>query len=121
MARTAPQFDPIEQLSSALNVFEIKLAEIETILPRMRFAFERIESELGRVREQRDRLDYYTEAEAAALLKLKEDQFATLRRLNDLPHVRFGMTVRYTRQHLDQITDFFDSRNAGKPHIRKAA
>lgn len=121
MAQTAPQFDPIERLSSDLNSLEIGMAEIETLMPRLRFSFERIEAELANVRQLRDRLDFFTEPEAAAVFKIKETQLATLRREHDLPHVRFGQFVHYTRQHLELITEFFDSRNAGKSQLRRAA
>lgn len=121
MAGKIEQFDPIEQLSASLNAYEIVMAETEAILPRMRFTFERIERELAAVREIRDRLDYYTEAEAADQFKLKVTHLAALRRDHNLPHVRFGGEVRYNRQHLDQITTFFDSRNAGKKPMLRAA
>lgn len=121
MAQTAPQFDPIEQLSAALNAYEICEAEMAAIMPRLRFSFERIEAELENVRKYRDQLDVFTEAEAAAVLKLTETSLAAYRRDNDLPHLRFGSMVRYTRQHLDQIVSFFESRNAGKSQLRRAA
>lgn len=122
MAQVAQQFDPIEQLAASLNSFEMNIAELNAMLPRMEFARERIARELEAVRERRDRLDYYTEERAAAVLTVKETHLASLRRQHNLPHVRLGGEIRYTRQHLDQITEFFDSRNAGKSQqLRRAA
>lgn len=121
MTRAATQFDPIEQLAASLAAFEIAVAEINAIVPRVEFARERIEVELAAVRDQRDRLYLYDEAEAAAELHVKEDHLASMRRTHNLPHVAFGPKVRYTRQHLEQIISFFEIRNAGKPALRKAA
>lgn len=111
------QFDPLDGLTAAVEGLDVLFAEVDALRPRLAFQLQRVASEIDKAREARDRLQIFDEAEAAAILQLKEDHLASMRRNHNLPHAAFGPKIRYTKAHLDQIVAFFDSRNAG----RKAA
>ncbi len=109
MAQSNSQFDPIDQLATTLNEFETGLAEITAILPRMEFMRYRIAEELAAVRAERERLEMFTEAEAAAQLGLKPTHLADMRRARSphFPHIAFGSKIMYSRRQLIEICDMY--------------
>lgn len=103
------RFDPVEQLAATLTQFEISLAEINAVMPRLEFMRQRIADELQAVREERERLEIMTEAEAAASLGIKADHLATMRRSRggSFPHIAFGNKIMYSRRQLVEICEMY--------------
>jgi hypothetical protein len=120
MPKINKQFEPAEQ-------FEQLFVEIGEQMRQLNAAFERLEwlrskaiAEFRAVRDAADKLEVFTEAEAAAVLKVTERALADLRRQHELPHSLFGIQPRYTRQHLKEICRILESRPRGTA-IRSAA
>lgn len=103
------RFDACDQLAATLTQFEILLAEVNGVLPRMEFMRQRIADELAAVREERERLEIMTEAEAAASLGIKVDHLATMRRSRPgyFPHIAFGNKIMYSRRQLVEICEMY--------------
>ena|GEM_PF-6053772 len=113
------QFDPMEQMESAIGSLDVALLEAEAIVGRMQRLRGKIAAEMEAARQQRAALEIYTEIEAAEQLRINPKHLGDLRRRHDLPHIDNGK-ISYTRQHLAEITEFFEIR--GKQHqLRKAA
>ncbi len=61
-----------------------------------------------------DALEIYTEAEAAAILKLETSHLGKMRRNLELPHCSFGNKPRYTKQNLIRITEILEINSKNK-------
>jgi len=117
MSVAGSQFDPVDQLAATLTQFEILLAEVNGVLPRMEFMRQRIADELAAVRDERDRLELMTESEAAASLGIKADHLATMRRSRPgyFPHIAFGNKIMYSRRQLVEICEMYAVGSSQKP------
>lgn len=71
-------------------------------------------TEIATVERERDRLEIYDEPEAAALLRIEAGLLGDMRRRYKFPHCKFGTKVRYTRQHLNAIIEYFEIREQKK-------
>lgn len=116
MQRTEKQFDPSEQFDSLMSEIERELIETQSKLGRLAWLRERIAAEHAALAAAVDALDVYTEEEAAAKLKTTPRMLADLRAKRRLPFFRVGREVRYTGEHLREITALLEMN--GKP--RKA-
>lgn len=122
MSRTAPQFDPSEQIGAAIGELEVTLAEAAATIERLFRLKGRLATEIEQIRAERERLDIYDEDEAAAMLKLKPKHLAELRRRHDLPHVNFGNVIRYTKPQIAAICEVMAIHQKRTPAaIRRAA
>lgn len=116
MQRTEKQFDPSEQFDSLMTELESELIGAQSKLARLAWLRERIAAEHAALQAAVDALECYTEEEAAAKLKTDSRMLADLRRRHRLPYFRVGREVRYTGEHLREITALLEMN--GKP--RKA-
>lgn len=48
-------------------------------------------------------MEIYTEAEFAEMLKMPTRVVADIRKRENWPHLRFGRSIRYTAEHVDEI------------------
>lgn len=55
----------------------------------------------------RSHLEYFTEAEFAARLRVSEDTIQRLRLKGEMPHVKLAGCVRYTSEHLAEVAAKF--------------
>ncbi len=76
---------------------------------------EQVLKEYAAMQEAKDSLEVFTEKEAAEKLKLKPKQLGDLRRAQNLPFVRAGALVRYSKENLAEIVKILTVNNDKKP------
>lgn len=116
--RTDKRFDPVTQ-------FEDTIAEIGERMNELRSAFERLEwlretaaKQFRQMAEAAERVEVFTEAEAAEQLRVSERTIADLRRAELIPFCRFNNQSRYTRQHINEICRILESRPRERARAR---
>lgn len=97
-----------------------KIAGITGDLARLEWLRLKTQEEFAALRAEAARLELYTEAEAAKILKVSERALADLRRAHRLPHCSFGKKPRYTREQLKEICRVLESRPRGKAYLKVA-
>ncbi len=107
MSNTA--FDPVEQLAATLTELAGNLSDVNAGISRLEFMRQRIADELAAVRKERERLEMFTEAEAAGQLGLKTTHLADMRRARSphFPHIAFGSKIMYSRRQLVEICEMY--------------
>jgi len=85
-------------------------AELGRVCAGMRVELSRAEEENRRLRAQVENFELviHTEEEAAAILRMSQDTLQRLRKRKNLPHLREGQLVRYTRAQLVRITQMLE-------------
>jgi len=117
----ARQFDPDIQINKTFDDLAGGISDVRSSLDRLERLKTAMFAEYHRMADEADALEIFTEAEAATALKLEtERQLADLRRRYDLPHFTAGKFVRYTRDHIREITAILEVRRQ-RPAMRKAA
>lgn len=96
--------DPMAALRARALELE---AQAVNLFAAMRATVNQAEEEVRetRARAERFNLEVFTEQEAAARLGVSADTLAGLREKLKLPHLRVGVQIRYTNQHLFEITE----------------
>lgn len=102
------------ELSDALAAANESIRRIEWLAEKQR-------NEIQRMKDERDALVVFTEAEAAKQFGIEETQLADMRRRWNLPHVKMGKFPRYTKQHLLEIVSLLEVKRSGKIGLKKAA
>lgn len=121
MLKTAKQFEPDQQIDSALGDFDEAIRTAQNVVGRMEWLKLQLVKEVEQLRRERDQLEVYNESEAAALLRVETKHLADMRRRHDLPHCGFGTKVRYTKEQLLEICSLFAVNTKGRLKLRKAA
>lgn len=103
----------LDELTAALNDARSRL---DTLL----WLRERLGAELKQLSDQAEEIQLFTEREAAERLRITTRQLADLRRAENLPHVRLGRDVRYTKQNLLQIIEMLDTSHFRR-HLRRVS
>lgn len=100
------------------RLFELE-QELSRVCSQLRFELSRAEEEKARlIREAEEvsqKLTIYTEQEAAQVLRMSQDTLARLRKDKSLPHMREGMLIRYSAQHLHRIVEILE-----RPKLQEA-
>jgi len=126
------EFDPAENFEQITDEMAVMMSDLSAKLARLEWLRLKMAERIAQAETDAARFETFTEAEAGLLFKLHADAekagraMADLRRLHDLPHIRLGREVRYTREHLREITALLEmnakSRKAEhRPHRLKAA
>jgi hypothetical protein len=89
-------------------------------LDRLQFLKDAAFAEFRRFQTDAERLEIFTEEQAAAKFGIKESMLADWRRRYDLPHIAFGKFPRYTKSHLIEIAQILEVRKQ-KTSVRRAA
>ncbi len=97
------QFEPGQQFDSLMIELESELATAGAKIARLAFLREKIAAEHAALQAAVDALGFYTEEEAAAVLKIEARLLRDLRKRHNLPHTRFSKYVRYTPDHVREI------------------
>lgn len=120
MSNPFPQkFDPMQQIEQGFEALDIAFVEARTVIGRLEWAKDKLVAEIAALRDERDRLEIYDEREAAFILHITPGQLGDLRRSHKFAHIGFGAKIRYTRQHLNAIIDYFEIKQ--RTAMRKAA
>jgi excisionase family DNA binding protein len=88
-----------------------EMARARVMLAAASDAVARAEAEATRRRE----LNFYTEDEAAAKMKISKDSLERLRKNHDLPHTRLGALVRYTDEQLIEAARILERPRRQRP------
>lgn len=121
MLTTAKQFEPESRLTETIRELDKTFREAGAILGRMEWLRLNLVREIEQLRAERDMLEIYTEAEAAALIRIEVKHLADLRRRLDLPHCSFGNKPRYTKGQLVEICSILEIRSKGRAALKRAA
>jgi hypothetical protein len=121
MIRTAKQFETDTQIAAAFDELTAALSDATAQIERIGRLKDRLATEAEAMRSERDAIEIYDEAEAAALLRIEPRQLADLRRRLELPHIAFGPKVRYSKQHIGEIVAIFSTRKQERTARLKAA
>lgn len=108
------------KLSAEAAAFRAEFFEIETLLAQrmasVRMLLEaaedlarRAEAEVAR-REPR----FYTEQEFAALFQVSDDTVAKMRKEGLISHLRVGLQIRYTLDHVAEAAEVFERLSDGR-------
>ncbi|MCW5955251.1 MAG: helix-turn-helix domain-containing protein [Pyrinomonadaceae bacterium] len=103
MQRATKQFDPGDQFDQLLNEIDATLNETAAKFDRLIWLRKKIAEQFDAARQAAERLELFTEEEAAEILRTEPRMLADLRRKFDLPFCRLGRDVRYTRSQLTEI------------------
>jgi hypothetical protein len=97
----------IEQAQSEFLELEV---QIEQKLSLARHLLIEAADEARRIRAEAERfsLEIFTEEEAVQKLRMSQDTLQRLRKKKNLPHLRAGMLVRYSSQHLVEIVEILE-------------
>jgi hypothetical protein len=98
-------------------------SELEQTFTQLRFLLMQAAEEIKAQREQASntRLENFTEAEAAEVLRISETTLRRLRQADpNFPHWRAGDLVRYTNFDLIEITEILRTRKGGRKGKRGA-
>ena len=104
-----------------LNEIDIKVAEISAAFERLQWLRGKLAEEFEAMQAAADTFELFTEDQAAMMLQIKPDHLGSMRRNLDLPHVKLGDKVRYTKGHLNAICDTLTIGGKVKTSVRKAA
>ncbi len=121
MPEIVKQFSTDTQIDDAFKDLSAAMFEATAAMERIGRLTDRLMAEVETARAERDALEIYNEAEAAAALRIEPRQLADLRRRLDLPHINFGSKIRYTRDHLTEIVAIFSVSRQQRPARLKAA
>lgn len=123
--KDAKGFDPVAQCDATIDALGELLREIPELLQRLGWQRDRLRDEITRMRETRDRLDVFTEDEAAQILKLQsKESLAIQRRKHGFDHMRIGHDIYYTQAQIAAMVEFFTVRRTApqrRSEIRRAA
>jgi uncharacterized protein (DUF3084 family) len=111
---------PLETTRADLLKLEGELAQL---LTRARYDLEAAEDELRQARKEaaKAQLEFFTEEEFAARLKISAVSLARARRKGLMPCIRLMGSIRYTTEHLVIAAELFDSRRPREVKGRKRA
>lgn len=122
MSKPIKQFDPQTMFEQTLNEVDIKVAEISAAFDRLQWLRGKLADQFEAMQAAADAFELFTEEQAAMMLQIKPDHLGSMRRNLDLPHVKLGDKVRYTKGHLNAICDAMSINSKGKAAmVRKAA
>jgi len=129
MAVRPRQFELDEQIDTTAADLESAINNAKAAVDRLFRLKRRLAGEIATLRGVRDKFEIFTEAEAAAILKLDKGEtgerlLAALRRRFSLPHFVAGREPRYTRQHIQEITEILAAntpQNSRSKTMRRAA
>lgn len=111
--------DPVRVTEREFNTFENEYRQIEATFSRLRRAVDLLAADNERLRAERRDLQFYTEQQAAEILHLHNGRSLADRRLRDqLPYIKLGGTVLYTREHIEAIGKRYELK--GGPKFRNA-
>jgi hypothetical protein len=97
-----------------LDSLAAELSAIKSKVDSMLWLRERLRAEFQALAEKAVSVDLMTEPEAADLFRISPRQLASLRRAENLPHIRLGKDIRYSKKNLADIIDFLDTRQIGR-------
>lgn len=108
------RFDPTENFVQIAEEVDLLIGDLTAKLDRLRWLRGKVSEQVTTALAAAERLEMFTEAEAGQAFKLHTDPskaeraMADLRRRHDFPHVRAGREVRYTQEHLREITTLLE-------------
>lgn len=119
----ATGFDAFEQIDALLGEMRAAADGVRRDVDRLERLTQRAAAGLAELRRERERLDIYTEDEAAAVLRIDPTMLQKMRlRGGGVPHRMFGTKIRYTRGDIDAILEMLAVGGGGKVGSgRKAA
>jgi hypothetical protein len=109
MATKANQLEPTSQIQAGINQLADELNAATETIRRLNWLKEKLAVQIAEMAATKESLEFYTEAEAAEILKIDpekparaETQLASLRRQFDFPHCKVGKkfvtrTITFTR------------------------
>lgn len=104
MSNLNKQFDPFTQAEQRAVELDLWIQEGRALLDRTSWILQKMQDENERLRAERDELEIYTEAEAAALLRVSDWTLGDLRRRHNFEHIANGK-ICYTRKQLLAIVE----------------
>lgn len=109
------QPDATAKFEVAFNDLAKTLIDAQNTVNHLMWQKDEVKREFAAIQAAAESLEIYTEREAAALLKLKPAQLATLRRAENLPFVRAGALIRYSKENLAEIVKILTVNSDKKP------
>lgn len=117
---TRNKFDPAAQFDATIAEAETHIVAAVASLERLIWLRGKIADDIAAMRDAADELELYTEDEAAELLKITAWHLGCLRRKHNFAVVNLGNKIRYTKEQIAGVCDFFSINNK-KPAALKAA
>lgn len=123
--------DYMQQLDDTLAEIDYKGQELRALSDRLHWLKERAAEYFERMRREQDELGVMPERQAAVFLRLADDADLAFERLSrqrrdrNLPHIKFGQCIYYTKDQLREICEIMEIRKAGRAsgnkHLPRAA
>jgi len=119
--KTAKTFEPIAQFEDTMRQIGETMSLLNANFERLEWLRDRAIEQFRATADAAEKIETYTEAEAAELLKVSERTIGDLRRDGLIPFLSFGQSARYTRQQINEICRIVESRPKGSASIQRAA
>ena len=121
MLKKPQQFEPGKQIVVACDELQKAMFDAQAAISRVNWLKDRLLSEVESIKADQEKLEIFTEADAAKRLKIEASLLADLRRRYDLPHCSFGNRARYTKEQLIAICSMLEISSKGKVTYKGAA
>jgi hypothetical protein len=96
-------FSVESQLETTTGELDAAILDAQNALARFKFLMDEQQKQFHKKQMELDNIEIFTEAEAAARLKISRVHLGNLRRADNLPFVRLGDSVRYSKENLRDI------------------